>query len=574
MNLRCFFCFNDFLLSKLQIHLRKEHNITDFKKYYLEHIKQEELICPICKVSEKKFNGLSTGFSKTCGNLSCRGKYINQTSKENQKLGCKKRNEKWKNEILEDGKTKQQQIIESGRIKREEKSEQTSLKISESLKKKDENGLSPIQKTFLAKYNVDNPMKLPETVLKLRKTFQEDYGVDWITKSDIIKEKSRKTILSIYGVDNFSKTEIQKEKNKIRYKIEIIKRILKYFEENKLVMLTDLNSYLTEKTPLRYKCISCNTEYEKCWNDIQSWWSCKVCNPNISTSSYELEIADFLISKNIIFQRYVKILENHRLELDFYIPSLNLAIEFDGLYWHSNIHQLNDNYHLQKTELCQKKGIRLIHIFEDEFVYKKDIVFARLNYILKSSTIIKIHGRKCKIKIIDSTIKNTFLDQNHIQGRDTSVINLGLFFNEELVSVITFSKGSISKGSESKDKVWELSRFCNKLNYSVSGSLSKLLYYFKKNFEWEEIFSYCDLRWNTGNSYIKAGFQLASILSPNYWYMNLSKDIHRYHRFKFRKSELKKFDSYKDERTEKEIMRIEGYSWIYDCGNLKFVMKK
>ena len=209
----------------------------------------------------------------------------------------------------------------------------------------------------------------------------------------------------------------------------------------------------------------------------------------------------------------------------------------------------------------------LISIFEDEWLLKKDIVKERLKHILGVSSLKqKINARQCKIKEITTDIKNSFLDIYHIQGRDSSVIKLGAFYNDELISIMTFSHGNISKGSRTNDKIWELNRFCNNYNYHIPGIASKLLTYFERNYEWEEIFSYADRRWSNGNVYFKLGFELSHITTPNYWYV---KGIGRIHRFSLRKKE----DEPK-ELTEAVLRAAEGYTRIWDCGNLKFIKRK
>jgi hypothetical protein len=157
------------------------------------------------------------------------------------------------------------------------------------------------------------------------------------------------------------------------------------------------------------------------------------------------------------------------------------------------------------------------------------------------------------------------LNKYHIQGKDNSNIKLGAFYNNELISVMTFSLGSIAKGSKSIKGIYELSRFCSNYNYHIPGIASKLLTYFKQNYDWKEIFSYADRRWSNGNLYKKIGFQLWSITKPNYFYI---KGLNRIHRFNLRKRP----DEPKD-ITEWVLRQNEGYYRVYDCGHLKFIME-
>jgi very-short-patch-repair endonuclease len=257
---------------------------------------------------------------------------------------------------------------------------------------------------------------------------------------------------------------------------------------------------------------------------------CTVCNPiDRNFSGLENQMSDF------IKDNYTgTILENKKIinsfELDVYLPDLKLAFEFNGLYWHSEIYKEN-NYHLNKTEECEKQGIKLIHIFEDQWMYKKDIVKSRiLNLLCKSE---KIFARKCEIKeIYDNKQIKYFLEKNHLQGFVGSKIKLGLFFNGELVSLMTFGSFRKSMGTNSIENSYEMLRFCNKLNINVIGGASKLFNYFVKNYKPIEVISYADRNWSNGNLYEKLGFKLSHKTQPNYYYII---DGHRKYRFGFRK---------------------------------------
>ena len=290
---------------------------------------------------------------------------------------------------------------------------------------------------------------------------------------------------------------------------------------------------------------------------------CKKCNSQ--TSKAEKEIAKFI-------KEYVDIIESDRsvlgnLELDILIPSLNTAIEFNGLYWHSDKYKHN-NYHLDKTKNCLAKGIKLIHIFEDEWRDKKEIVKSRLlNIIGKTET--KIFARQCEVRELESKTVSQFLDDNHIQGKVGGKVRLGLYYKEELVSLMTFGNLRKALGSKGTEQDFELLRFCNKLNTTVVGGASKLLKYFENNFDYKTIISYADRRWSEGNLYFNLGFELVSETKPNYFY---TKGEFRENRFKYRKSELKAHN--KENRTEKQLMEELGYSRIYDSGTLKFKKEK
>lgn len=287
----------------------------------------------------------------------------------------------------------------------------------------------------------------------------------------------------------------------------------------------------------------------------------------VRQSKPEDEIVNYIksINENInIIQREHTIL--NRKEIDIYLPDYKIGIEYDGLVWHSEKYLNHKNYHLNKTEECNKQGIRLIHIFEDEWLFKKDIVKSRLKAIL-GETKERIFARKCTIKSVDAKTSMKFLDKNHIQGRCKAKYHIGLYYNNELISLMTFGKiRQMKKYNNDYDNTWELLRFCNKQNTSVVGGASKLLKYFTEIVHPHKIISYADKRWSNGNLYEKLGFTHTHDSKPNYFYVIGN---HRENRFKYRKGELVK-KGFSSEKSEHEIMLENKIYRIYDCGTMVF----
>lgn len=445
-----------------------------------------------------------------------------------------------------------------------------------------------IKKTNLEKYGYDNPAKNEIIKDKIKSTFINQYGGNPLY-SEIIKNKIKETNLKKYGCEcvfsspkikqKIIKTNIEKfgcNNPSQNEKIKLIKNntMLTNFRKKletiycpKLEIKLMDTLYLSSIHWHKWKCLKCQSEFTQPWYHFQLGLKCPNCYPRSKSfngsSKAEKEIFNFI--KDLGFE---KLIENDRkiikpFELDIVIEDLKIAIEYCGLYWHSEEKCTNKNYHLHKYNKSLENGYRLITIFEDEWLFKQDLVKARLKYILNKSNADRIFARKCKIQEINATLKNEFLEKYHIQGKDISSINLGAFYNNELVSVMTFSKGNISKGSKSVDKIYELNRFCVNYNYQIPGIASKLLKYFEKNFVWIQIFSYSDKRWNTGNLYNNLNFKEINHTSVNYWYIKAFK---RFHRFGLRKR--------KDEpkNIPEHILRLsEGYIRIFDCGNIKYV---
>ena len=294
---------------------------------------------------------------------------------------------------------------------------------------------------------------------------------------------------------------------------------------------------------------------------------CPTCKGELSVSKQEIDFVNYVktIYSNIINLNDRQMI--NPLELDMYLPFDNLAIEYNGLYWHSS-KKIDKNYHLMKTELCQKQGIRLIHIFEDEWTCKQDIVKSRLKTILGLCEI-KIFARKCQFKEVPFKESKEFLENNHLQGNVNSKYRYGLYYNNELVSLMTFGSKRKSLGSKSEDGVYEMLRFCNKLNTTVVGGASRLLKHFIKEIKPKRIISYCDRRWSDGKLYEKLGFEFDHYSKPNYFYIVNGK---RENRFKYRKSELVK-QGFDKNKTEEQIMKERHIKKIYDCGTIVYFLK-
>lgn len=304
-------------------------------------------------------------------------------------------------------------------------------------------------------------------------------------------------------------------------------------------------------------------EYKVSWDN---WNSKNSRCPKCSLTGVSL---DELSLVNYIKELGFNVTTNDRTliapyELDIVLLSENIAIEYCGLYWHSDSMGKNRTYHLNKLELCKIKGFRLITIFEDEWISKRELVKSRLSNILKCNKGIKLYARQCEIKEISFKDAKQFIDEHHIQGNSIASIRLGLFHVNKLVAIATFSKPSISKGSVGEfNNVWELSRYCMHKNFTIPGAASKLLTYFENNYEWTTIFSYADLRWSFGDLYYKLNFSYERQTKPNYWYFKNNKV--RLHRYGLRKdkNDLKNI-------TEWEIRKSQNWNRIWDCGNLKF----
>lgn len=293
---------------------------------------------------------------------------------------------------------------------------------------------------------------------------------------------------------------------------------------------------------------------------------CPECAKELTVSKDEKELQDFIKDMCNEVECNTRNILNENKELDIYVPDKKIAIEFDGLYWHNEKNK-PDDYHLNKTKQCNEKGIQLIHIFEDEWINKQNIVKSRIKNIL-GVTSNKIYARKCEVKEISYTDCKEFLDNNHIQGNSTSKYRYGLYYNNELISIMTFSSPRKNLNGKNENGTFELVRFCNKIDTTVVGGASKLLKHFIREIKPMKIISYADKRWSNGNLYKTLGFKHIRDSRPSYFYVIGDK---RHNRFEFRKDILVK-EGYDANKTEHEIMLERNIYRIYDCGCMVYEM--
>ena len=292
---------------------------------------------------------------------------------------------------------------------------------------------------------------------------------------------------------------------------------------------------------------------------------------NKFVSKYEKELRNIFDDLGIVYESSRQFLIGK--EIDILIKDKKIGIEFDGLKWHTEwFGKKPHHYHLDKTKLCNEKGYGLIHIFEDEYVNKKDIVISKIKQILKKNDgLTKIPARKCSIKEIYKHEAKKFLDKYHIQGFSSATIYLGAYYNNELVAVMTFKNGNL------KNKCWDLNRFASNIQFVCQGIGGKLFNYFIKKYNPSSIVSFADRRWTVNpydNLYIKLGFILDKFTSPDYKYYNEKIDrFKRIHKMNFNKKTLSKKYGFPIEMTETEMAKELGYDRIWDCGLIRYVWK-
>lgn len=402
--------------------------------------------------------------------------------------------------------------------------------------------------------------KNPQRYKNISKSLIEKYGVEHAHQSEQIRSKFKKTMIDKYGVEHAMLSESLKNKlrNNNQKKFGGWQHSLVKYSADTLAKLNDrewlINKHHVEKLSLTeiaellegYSSAAMSVKFKELQIPVINFYS----------SKGEKQIKNFLSDFNLI--------ENNRTiispyELDIYLPNKNLAIEFCGLYWHSENEKLDKNYHYKKYKLCKEKNIRLIQIFEDEWNENPILIKNKILNIIGESKSNKIFARNCQVKALTISEKSKFFEETHIQGDGLSSINYGLFYDKTAVAVLGIQKQQNNK--------FIINRYST--NCLVPGGFSKLLKYFEDRHKPKQIKTYADLRWSNGALYHKMDFKLDHIIPPDYSYIL---DKKRIHKFNFRHKQMKyKLKNYDPALSEHENMLNNKIYRIYDAGKYCFI---
>lgn len=377
---------------------------------------------------------------------------------------------------------------------------------------------------------------------KREKTMLERFGVSHAAQSDYIKEKIKKTNLIRHGVEYPTQStdilEKRKANNLSRYGVEhtlqlkevIDQRIETQFEKlcldnpNYHILQTKESfiDYITTNFPGRKPLIVEVAERAKINYSTINLYVNKLdvrdfIAPYVNCSLSEKEVLNYIRS---VLPIGTDIIENSKSiippnELDIYIPSKNVAFEYNGNYWHSEINK-SKLYHQEKSIICEQHGIRLIHIFEYDWVHKKDLIKSLINESLGVETH-HIFARKCIVKEICNKDYADFCNKNHLQGYAPASVKLGLFYNNELVQLMSFSTPRYKVGTKYQ---WEIIRGCPGSLSRVVGGVGKLFKHFVTHYKPKSVMSYCDFAKFNGRSYEKLGMTLEKLTTPGFkWFI-------------------------------------------------------
>jgi len=398
-------------------------------------------------------------------------------------------------------------------------------------------------------YGVSTSFLREDIKLKIRKTLNDRYGVSHALQSKDIKDKMKTKLVDKYNTDNVSKIQNVKDKKVKTLKTTWIKRISKNYS---FLNIID-GDY--DKKILNIKCdLNKDHNFSIDLNLLHNRLEfknviCTVCNSlHSNKSSYETQIYDFIkiYYKGDIILNSRKIISPY--ELDIYLPEFKIGIDFNGLHWHNELKK-DKNYHKLKTDLCNEIGIQMIHIYEDDWLYKQNIIKSMILNKLKINNEINIKETELK-EIIDKELVKEFLNKNHLKGYIGSKINIGLFHNGELISLMVFK--------HFKNR-YEILRFCNKLNTNIIGGISKIFNFFIRKYSPNEVITYIDRSYSKGKSYEDLGFKIDSLIEPDYYYILNHK----------RKNNINFIKNNFDNKPNEQLLLDRKIYKIYDSGKLK-----
>jgi len=253
------------------------------------------------------------------------------------------------------------------------------------------------------------------------------------------------------------------------------------------------------------------------------------------------------------------------LELDIYLPDLKIAIEYCGLFWHGEKLKgvVARTRHLHKLKLCEAAGVRLITIFADEWLCRRNAVEGYPRAILKVQSK-KIGARKLSLVKGDLPAVRDFQEENHIQGHSGSD---AYSLRDESGKILSSATFLFVNGE------WQLVRYCTATDTQVLGGFQRLLKAFIEDHKPEKIVTFSDRRWSVGDTYLRNGFVLDAEIKPSYWYFIRKDDTERLHKSGFRKEKIeKKLGPLLPGETEWEAMQRFGYDRIWDCGLKRWVL--
>lgn len=420
-----------------------------------------------------------------------------------------------------------------------------------------------IKKTNLERYGAENVSENDDVRRRAEASLKDKHGGIGYSSKDI-RDKIEKTNLERYGTETpFASRTVREtrrlnseSKHGVSYsfqrddvKASIAKaRRLKSCGEKASEILESKSSLkqfiLSLGKPTYYELMQAlGTWSQSVFKTVHEYGLQEMIDTHARHSHQELEVLEFIRLFGFDARSDTEILNGK--ELDVYVPSKKLAIEFDGAWWHSSAFK-DKSYHIEKTDECRRHGIRLIHIFEWEWMLKQELCKSMLRSALGED--LKLGARKCSVREVPYDESKSFLNKNHIQGNCMSKFRIGLECNDELVAVMTFGKARFTD----YDGV-ELLRYACKQGLEVQGGMSRLLKHAVSRWQFKKVLTYCNLSKFAGGSYARCGFKKIRRTEPSYWWVKTGS--------------LELRSRYSTQmKNEDAVMTEAGYVKFWDCG--------
>lgn len=350
-------------------------------------------------------------------------------------------------------------------------------------------------------------------------------------------------------------------KEGIRSRLDSVKRlsveevVARVESSGKLSVVGGMDLYVNDLSPvIQVRCKSCGDTYSDSLRRLQRG-KCFSCTPGGSAA--QEEVAAFIASLGLEVKRNVRSLLSG-LEIDVYVPSKNFGVEYNGLYWHSELHK-SSTYHENKTATARGAGISVLQVFEDDWRDRRPIVESLIKHRLGMSSS-RLNARSLKIREMPVSERRRFFDANHIDGDTPSVVAWCLCnATGEPIAGISLRKPF----HKTYGDLLEVARFCTKKDTSVRGGLSRLAKVAKAyclSREVKGLLTYVDNRLGGGGGYEAAGFKLVGKTPPRFWWTDFDT---RMNRFKFRADPSQGM-------TEAAVADEAGVVRIWGCSNLVY----
>ena len=351
--------------------------------------------------------------------------------------------------------------------------------------------------TNLNKYGVQHVTQLDDVIQKIKHTNLQKYGTESAMSSQEIKDKIKQNNLAKYGVPAATQAHY------VPGVLDVLsskEKMVQYLQDN----FEKKPSFAVAAQKLGVGASTLGKAIHHL--ELDEYF-------DHNTSSAELEILSILQSWGVVCELHNRTVLNGQ-EIDIYCPGLHLGVEFNGDFWHSDL-RLPKNYHLHKSELAEQQGVRLIHIYEYERndPVKKEKLISLLR-IATGKVERKIYARQCQVKPITNNEAKVLNDKIHLQGHRPAQVTYGLFYKDELVQLMSFSKTKYNRNLKN-DNDWEIIRGCPGSNNIVVGGVSKLFTHFVHDYKPHKVFSYCDYNKFNGSSYETLGMTYIGTTGPD-----------------------------------------------------------